>query len=69
MKKIYMAPRAKYMTLHTSHAYTVILSNVKGVKGATDNKSIPSIGFGGSNTSGIEPSVKGNIWDDSDDEY
>ena len=60
MKKTYVTPRTTSVDVLTENAFAVIISKVDGV---TDNNSIPSIGFGGSNTSGVDPTAKRGFWD------
>ena len=60
MKKTYVTPRTTSVDVLTENAFAVIISKVDG---KTDNNSIPYIGFGGSNTGGIEPTAKGGFWD------
>ncbi|MBO4314748.1 MAG: hypothetical protein IKX24_01980 [Prevotella sp.] len=60
MKKTYVTPRTTSVDVLTENAFAVIISKVDGV---TDNNSIPYIGFGGSNTSGVDPTAKRGFWD------
>lgn len=60
MKKTYVTPRTNSVAVLTEGAFAVNLSKVDG---STDNSSIPYIGFGGSNSSGVAPTAKTGFWD------
>lgn len=60
MKKTYVSPRTTAVDVLTEKAFALIAS---GVDGTTDNGSIPYIGFGGSNSSGVDPTAKRGFWD------
>ena len=60
MKKTYVSPRTTSVGVLTESAFAVNLSKVDGT---TDNNSIPYIGFGGSNSSGVAPTAKSGFWD------
>ena len=60
MKKNYVSPRTMSVNVLTEGAFAVNLSKVDG---ETNNGSIPYIGFGGGNGSGVAPTSKSGFWD------
>lgn len=64
MKKTYISPKVKMMTMTAKDSFALVLSSLDGV---TDNPSIPEIGYGGGNSEGPTPSVNRSVW--GEEEY